>query len=230
MTSRKTKHQVFKELFIPDEDGKTEWKTREDLIGNILELGNNGNARNNVLYGLSQYKWDIRRGKCNKIMAMRTIGFSEEDTKNRPINKAIRTELLEKYKNCIHCGGTKNLVIDHKNDLYNDPRVLNSKTQTINDFQVLCNKCNKDLKHHIGQKWEKKHQTSFSAKKLGISAFKWDDYDYPWEKKVYDESDSRCQLNSYWYDVEEFHRLRNIYNKYTRPLNNEIKYKSKLTI
>ena len=33
--------------------------------------------------------------------------------------------------------------------MYNDKRVLNKELQVEEDFQVLCNKCNKDLKHQI---------------------------------------------------------------------------------
>ena len=40
------------------------------------------------------------------------------------------------------CGSTKSLVVDHKNDLYNDPRVHSVETQKIDDFQSLCNACN----------------------------------------------------------------------------------------
>ena len=39
---------------------------------------------------------------------------------------------------CIVCGSASDIVIDHKNDLYNDPRVLNSDTQVPDDFQTLC--------------------------------------------------------------------------------------------
>jgi hypothetical protein len=42
----------------------------------------------------------------------------------------------------VSCGSKSNLVCDHKNDLYNDKRVLNTITQTIDDFQSLCNHCN----------------------------------------------------------------------------------------
>lgn len=47
----------------------------------------------------------------------------------------------EQYNKNI-CGSKSHLVTDHKNDLYNDIRVLNSKTQTVDDFQCLCNHCN----------------------------------------------------------------------------------------
>ena len=43
---------------------------------------------------------------------------------------------------CLVCGSHSALVIDHKNDLYNDPRVLSPTTQTTEDFQCLCTHCN----------------------------------------------------------------------------------------
>ena len=58
----------------------------------------------------------------------------------RPIRIDIR-KALSKCP-CAHCGSSAGVVIDHKNDMYNDPRVLCVKTQFLSDFQALCTHCN----------------------------------------------------------------------------------------
>lgn len=87
---------------------------------------------------------------------VRLNGYSKRENLKRNISKSITKSLLQKYNCCLHCSkpnggsnGGSRLCIDHKNDLYNDKRVMNIKTQTIDDFQVLCQHCNNSLKHHI---------------------------------------------------------------------------------
>ena len=52
---------------------------------------------------------------------------------------------------CVSCGSRSNIEIDHKNDLYNDPRVWDLYTQTLDDFQPLCKHFN-DQKRQIVKK------------------------------------------------------------------------------
>ena len=92
------------------------------------------------------------------VMRIARIEFDSSPIVKRdmhPINKQIRHELMDEYKCCINCGNHKNLIIDHKNDMYNDSKVLSIDTQNKDDFQVLCNKC-KDLKSNIAHRSEKK--------------------------------------------------------------------------
>ena len=63
---------------------------------------------------------------------------------------------------CVSCGTTTGIECDHKNDLVleqNDKRVLNTQTQTLDDFQPLCKHCN-DVKRAVKAKMmrEKKRQ------------------------------------------------------------------------
>jgi G3E family GTPase len=56
------------------------------------------------------------------VVALRTNGFDEFNNDN--INKrSIRKDIKEHHikTGCICCGTMNDLVIDHKNDLYNDP-------------------------------------------------------------------------------------------------------------
>lgn len=125
----------------------------------------------------------------------------------RPIRKDIHKEITK--HSCLNCD-EKETVCDHKNDLYNDPRVLNTSTQLLDDFQPLCNRCN--LKKRQICIEERQTQKLFSAK--GLNKFKEYKYSFPWEKKAYDETDIHCKKDTYWYDPVEFHRLVHLYHRY----------------
>ena len=163
---RQTNEEKVDLIFEPNkETGISEWKPIEYIIEDKhLSWSNNGNVRNGICFGVDKYNWGIERlnnKPLGKILKLRTSGFSKNRLDNKPVNKEIRVALLEKYKNCLHCGSHSNLVIDHKNDMYNDKRVLNEKTQTISDFQVLCNGCNKNLKGQANVKEKKRRENSF---------------------------------------------------------------------
>ena len=228
--------QLAEEFFKPDKlTGISDWKTREQINDTLLSFGNNGAMRRGAPPWDSKckYIWDYSRLNNNdrgKILQIRTNGFSKNDPiLAHPINKNIRKTLLDKYKGCIHCGNTHTLCIDHKNDMYNDKRVLSIDTQKEEDFQVLCDKCNKDLKHQINVK-EKKTKKLHRVKDLNIIPFINDKFDYPWELSitVYDEHNINSKMYTYWYDPEEFHRKRDIFINITRPLNRYINRKVKL--
>jgi len=142
-----------------------------------------------------------------------------DDRERRPIRKDIAKKI--KSKSCVCCGSRSELVCDHKNDLYNDARVLNLKTQTESDFQCLCNHCN--LQKRQVCKEEKKAKKIYSAK--NIYQFKVFEHDFPWEKKAYDENDPNLKDDTYWFDPIEFMNKINLYNKITVPIIKEIERK-----
>ena len=133
-------------------------------------------------------------------------------SQQRPIRKDIIKEITK--DTCLHCD-EKETVCDHKNDLYNDLRVLNTTTQEMSDFQRLCNRCN--LKKRQIAIDERQNQKLCSAKKM--NEFRQYDFPFPWEKKVYDEKDIKCKEDTYWYDIEEFRRKVRIYVRYREHLN-----------
>jgi len=139
----------------------------------------------------------------------------------RPINKNIHKIITN--LSCVICG-TKNTVCDHKNDLYNDSRVLDVKTQLISDFQPLCNHCN--LQKRQVSKIEYKINKIYSAK--NIERYKIYPFEFPWEKKVFNINDINCKIGTYWYDPVEFDRNIYYYSIYTIPIINELKIKFKL--
>jgi hypothetical protein len=139
-----------------------------------------------------------------------------------PISKNISK--IIKNQSCIICGTTNDIICDHKNDLYNDPKVLNISTQKIDDFQPLCNHCN--LQKRQICKNEIKFTKLYSAK--NIARYQQYNFLFPWEMKIYDKNDINCKKDTYWYDPIEFERKIYIYLLYTIPIINAIKRNIKL--
>jgi hypothetical protein len=138
----------------------------------------------------------------------------------RPISKLIHENITG--LSCVVCG-TLNTICDHKNDLYNDIRVLSLETQLISDFQPLCNHCN--LQKRQICKMEKQTEKLYSAK--NIQRYKVYPFEFPWEKKVFDKNDINCKNATYWFDPLEFDKNIYYYSVYVIPIINEIKYKIK---
>jgi hypothetical protein len=142
------------------------------------------------------------------------------NSQKRPINKHIHKEITR--LSCVVCG-TNDTICDHKNDLYNDERVLNVKTQIIQDFQPLCNHCN--LQKRQICRSEEESGVLYSAK--NIQRYKIYDFDFPWEKKNYDNLDIHCKTDTFWYDPIKFDTNIYCYSRYVIPIITEIKYKIK---
>ncbi len=196
--------QRVNQLFKPNELGISQFIKREEIIK--TELGKNwGNGvfRYGVAFNVPHYLWEAQRLNDNprgKIMALRTIGFSENKNNSRPISNEIRKELLKDNACCVACGNRSHLIIDHKNHLYNDLRVLKKETQTIDDFQVLCNKCN--LQKRQTSVDERKQMKRYSAMNIpSISVF---GIDYIEGTEKMDLTDPNSMKGTYWYDPVAF--------------------------
>jgi hypothetical protein len=141
------------------------------------------------------------------------------DDMKRPIRDEIKTNI--KSQPCVNCGSTSETVCDHKNDLYNDKRVLNTNTQSEDDFQCLCNRCN--LLKRQACKVEKEINKLYSAK--NIPKYKVFDFDFPWEMKDCNINDPDLKKDTYWYDPIEFNNKVYLYATITIPIIKEIKRK-----
>jgi len=216
MSRTEKNKKLVDEIFKPDINGISDWKTRVEIDMTALRLGRNGNIRQNTPWS-DKYKWEIQR-ENNKPRGFperfRTIGISDKIIHKRPIRKNIKDKLLKEYKNCRHCGNTKDLCVDHKNDLYNDIRVLDIKTQHIDDFQILCNKCNKDLKHQEDNR-EKKSGKLCRIGEINLVPYCYDNFDYPWELALttYEPHNINCKIYKYWYDCDLY---KNRYHWYIK--------------
>jgi len=137
-------------------------------------------------------------------------------TQKRPIGKDIHKQITS--ASCVLCG-TCNTICDHKNDFYNDARVLNLETQLLSDFQPLCNHCN--LQKRQISRVEEQTEKLFSAK--NIACCKAYPFEFPWEKKVFDKNDINCKTDTYWFDPVEFNRKIYCYASYVIPIVTEIR-------
>lgn len=137
----------------------------------------------------------------------------------RPIREDIKK--IIKNQSCVCCGSNSEIICDHKNDLYNDIDVLDSKIQKLSDFQPLCNHCNLQKRQVLKDECLK--SKIYSAK--NIKKYSSICFEIPWEKKVFDIKDINTKKDTYWYDPEEFNNKLFMYITYTRPIINEIKLK-----
>ena len=130
------------QVFQPDENGFSDWIARAIIQANPnLNWGKNGVQRHGVFFADKRYVWE-KYPKTGTITHLKLSGFNPDVEVNttRPIRDEIHA--YHKSMGCVVCGSHSSLVTDHKNDLYNDQRVLNAETQTIDDFQCLCTHCN----------------------------------------------------------------------------------------
>lgn len=159
----------------------------------------------------------LKKTGGNGIIGIFVHSFRTNYSK-RPISNKIRKQITS--MSCVNCG-TKNTICDHKNDLYNEKRVLSIESQVITDFQALCNHCNLQKKQI--NKEEKNLNKIYSAKR--IEKYKVYDFEFPWEKKAFDKSDENCKNDTYWFDPIEFQRKIYYYSLYLLPIVIEIKKK-----
>jgi len=130
------------------------------------------------------------------------IGFIiHGENKDETINRPIRKDIIAYFKQfpCITCG-TRKTICDHKNDLYNNTRVLERKTQTKDDFQSLCNNCNL-RKRAVSLKTikDKKRQPPAQDKLAMNGGIKFTKGD-----ETYDPNDPQAMVGTYWYDPIAF--------------------------
>ena len=179
--------------FTPTECSK--WFKVNDLPTDF-HLGNGGSwcRKNSKL----NFSFETKK-QSGKIIELRIIPKDKYifDT-CRPIGKHIR----EYYKNkrCVVCASSSDIVIDHKNDLYNDPRVLDINTQKPNDFQVLCNSCNL-RKRAVSIKTRRKMKRYGATNIPMLKVF---GVDFLSGDETLDINNPDCLVGTYWYDPIAF--------------------------
>jgi 5-methylcytosine-specific restriction endonuclease McrA len=134
---------------------------------------------------------------CN-IKYIKLCGYQLDSNYLRPISQSIRNYFNKKP--CVVCGSYNNTVIDHKNGLYNDKRVLNKNTQCIDDFQVLCNHCNLQKRETIKKmKLTKKRYSALNIPSVSIF-----NIDFTSGDENYNLNDPNWGEGTYWYDPCDF--------------------------
>ena len=208
----------YKELVLSNNGNGDRWAKQLFNYTSIY-----GNKKNYKTYSENDEKIDINyikqfqeNNKGNKIVGILVHSIKINNT-SRPISNNIKKFI--KKQSCVICGSNSDIICDHKNDMYNDERVLNITTQKIEDFQALCNHCN--LQKRQIYKIEQTNQKLYSAKNIAI--YKSYPFEFPWEKKSFDKKDIINKIDTYWYDPIEFNNKIFQYIKYTLPIINAIK-------
>jgi hypothetical protein len=206
-----SKRQAIQELFKPNQDGISEWKNKDiirEFKNGILDWGDNGVFRHGVFKGDNRYIWEKYPLK-GKIQKIRTKGFSSQHLYGH--KRPIRDDIRKFYKSnpCVVCGEKHNIIPDHKNDLYNDERVLNKTTQTFDDFQSLCNSCN--LKKR--QVCKKTIETGERYSATNIPCLAVFGIDFIEGSKSFNINDKNAMVGTYWYDPVKFCNFINIRKK-----------------
>lgn len=141
-------------------------------------------------------KYILRRKKTKgKISSVQIIGLNkkqEEITRN--VSKVIREELQDNTCCVLGIRSSVGMEIDHKNGRYNDADVLNTSTQTLDDFQMMSKAVNDAKRQHCKRCRETGKR--FDAKVLG--------YSVGWTSG--DENSSDC-IGCYWYDPKTFNAI-----------------------
>ena len=187
-------------VFKPDENGVSGWITRDTIQAHsALNWGNNGVSRHGVFFDDKRYIWE-KLPKSGKITHLRLSGINPDADVNtsRPIRDDIHA--YHKKNECVVCGSRASLVTDHKNDLYNDQRVLNTTTQTIDDFQCLCNHCNLQKREVVKQC----KATGCRYPATNIPQLRTFGIKYILGDDTFDSNDPNAMVGTYWYDPVAF--------------------------
>jgi hypothetical protein len=196
---RQKRLDIIDGLFDPNADGFS----REVSVTEIEEVGlpwtKNGNIRHGIPWNDDRYIWEFIRGSRREIFGMKMVGWNPSRIeRNRPIRDDIRDAL--KNQSCVVCGSRSSIVIDHKNDLYNDLRVLDTSTQTIDDFQPLCNHCNLQ-KRQVSVEMRRTGKRYPATKIPSVAVF---GVDFILGDETYDPEDPNATVGSYWHDPVVF--------------------------
>lgn len=164
-------------------------------------------------YFKANCNFETKKGSrsSNGIKYIKSFGKWQSSNTSR----AIRKDILDYYKKqpCANCGSNAELQCDHKNGLYNDPRVLNLATQTMADFQSLCRHCN-------CQKRQVDKDTRATGKRYGatnIPHLKPFGIDFIEGDETLDIKNPSAMRGTYWYDPFAF---CNYIAKHLRKSNN----------
>jgi len=202
ITTKMNNSQKIDALFQPNELGVSRRVSIEEVITAGIRWSNNGNIRNGIPFNSKRYVWDVFRQnpekRTSKVVELQMIGLRDDPSKDRPIRDDIRLAL--ENQPCVSCGKNKSEVVDHKNDLYNDPRVLSRRTQVLSDFQALCNHCNLVKRTHTmeacatGKRYSALRHPSIGQ--FGIA--------YTQGGESFDVNDPDAFVGTYWHDPVSF--------------------------
>ena len=142
---------------------------------------------------------DTVKYKGNTVYMLKVYGIQDCENRSNNIRQDIKNIILKK-RSCVVCGSNTDIEVDHKNCLYNDPRVLNTKTQVLDDFQLLCRHCNLQKR----QIHKKQSETGIRYPATKIPSLKVLGIDYTQGGPEFDPKDINAMVGTYWYDPVKF--------------------------
>ena len=182
-----------------DSNDPTSGHSREILISELKNIhpgfqSTNGNqwARTDGSY-LGQRYFIKRKLDAGKVVSVQLNGINDSIVRsNRGIRKDIANQLSK--ERCVVLDVGTNIEIDHKNARYDNPRVLNTETQTIDDFQAMSKATNDAKRQHCKNciRTGKRFDATCLGYKEGFI--------------VGDENTSIC-IGCYWYDPKRFNQI-----------------------
>lgn len=154
-----TQQELFLELAQPDKNGISRWVNTSEFIGkySTLELlnGLSWGRRSSALARTYNLETDKSITAGNKIDRIRLNGFNTSHTAihTQSIRADIKNEISK--QRCVVLGTTKSCdhktEVDHKDGRKDNARVMNTATQTLDDFQPLSKPAN-DAKRQFCKK------------------------------------------------------------------------------
>lgn len=196
-----TKTELFIDLARPDSKGVSRWVNVKEFKGKYvgLTLGNGGSWTRSSSTLAKNYivETDKTLSAGNKIDRVRLVG-----KRKIVVNQGIRIDIKNdiRKRRCVVLDVSQ-VEVDHKNGRKmkkgGDARVLNSKTQTLDDFQPLSKAANNAKRQHC--KDCAKNNIRFDAKLIGypISYYK--------GSKEHSGKPNGC-VGCFWYDPIEFRK------------------------
>ncbi len=191
---------LFEKIAQPNYDGESRWVSKSEFTGEFESLYfENGASWCRASSSIAK-KYNVEFDKSitpgNSVDRIRLNGFRDEDEWIG--SQSIRSDIKAHYraKRCVVLG-TSNPEVDHKNGYKNDARVMNVKTQEIDDFQPLSKPAN-DAKRQICKDCRKTGKR-FDATSLGYPIAFYEG------GAIHDGSITGC-VGCYWYDPVEFRK------------------------
>lgn len=145
-----TQQELFLELAQPDKNGISRWVNTSEFVGrySTLELlnGLSWGRKSSTIAKKYILETDKSITTGNKIDRIRLNGFNtcHTSTHTQTIRDDIKKEISK--RRCVVLGTNRSCdhktEVDHKDGRKDDSRVMNTSTQTLDDFQPLSKPAN----------------------------------------------------------------------------------------
>jgi len=205
-----TQQELFLELAQPDENGISRWVNTSEFAGrySTLELlnGLSWGRKSSALARTYNLETDKSITTGNKIDRIRLNGFNtcHTATHTQSIRSDIKREIAQ--KRCVVLGTNRSCdhktEVDHKDGRKDDSRVMNTATQTLEDFQPLSKPAN-DAKRQFCKEC-KDTNIRYDAKLLG--------YPISFTRGNANYSESLGCIGCFWYDPIAFRQALELKN------------------